>query len=305
MTRNGEEPAALPGDFYGYADLLEPTDRDLLDKVRGFLAEHVAPIALDQWERAEFPHHLVPEIAGLDIAGLGIDFPDRPARSKLCTSFVSAEFARVDASMATFFGVHTGLAMGTIDECGSEEQRERWLPPMRRMEAIGSFGLTEPDGGSDVAGGVHTTARRDGGTWVLNGAKRWIGNATFADLEHHLGPRRGRRRGQGLRRREGHPGLRRPQDRAQARAAHRAERRHRAHRLPGAGGEPAGPRELLPRHRPRAAGHPRRGGLERGRGDDEHLRAGPGLRRDPRAVRPPDREVPAGPGALWPRSSAT
>jgi glutaryl-CoA dehydrogenase len=182
MTRNGEEPAALPGDFYGYADLLEPADRDLLDKVRGFLAEHVAPIALDQWERAEFPHHLVPEIAALDIAGLGIDFPGRPGRSKLCTSFVSAEFARADASMATFLGVHAGLAMGTIDECGSEEQRERWLSPMRRMEAIGSFGLTEPDHGSDVAGGVHTTARRDGGTWILNGAKRWIGNATFADL---------------------------------------------------------------------------------------------------------------------------
>jgi glutaryl-CoA dehydrogenase len=172
MTRNGEEPAALPGHFYGYADLMEAADRDLLDTVRGFLAEHVAPIALHQWERAEFPHRLVPEIAKLDIARLGIDFPDRPARSKLCTSFISTEFARADASMATFFGVHTGLAMGTIDQCGSEEQRERWLPSMRRMEAIGSFGLTEPDHGSDVAGGVHTTARRDGGTWVLNGAKR-------------------------------------------------------------------------------------------------------------------------------------
>jgi glutaryl-CoA dehydrogenase len=182
MTATDDALGSLPGDFYGYADLLEPEDRALLARVRGFLAERVAPIALDQWERAEFPHHLVPEIAALGIAGLGVDFPDRKARSKLCTSFLAAEFARVDASMATFFGVHTGLAMGTIDQCGSEEQRDRWLPSMRRMEAIGSFGLTEPDGGSDVAGGLHTTARRDGSTWVLNGAKRWIGNATFADL---------------------------------------------------------------------------------------------------------------------------
>jgi glutaryl-CoA dehydrogenase len=182
MSATDDALGPLPGDFYGYADLLEPEDRALLARVRGFLAERVAPIALDQWERAEFPHHLVPEIAALDIAGLGVDFPDRKARSKLCTSFLAAEFARVDASMATFFGVHTGLAMGTIDQCGSEEQRDRWLPSMRRMEAIGSFGLTEPDGGSDVAGGLHTTARRDGGTWVLDGAKRWIGNATFADL---------------------------------------------------------------------------------------------------------------------------
>jgi glutaryl-CoA dehydrogenase len=182
-----EQPAAdelgdLPGDFYGYAHLLSPDERSVLARVRRFLEERVRPIALDQWEKAEFPHHLVPEIAELDIAGLAVDFPDRKAAGKLFGSFVAAEFARVDASIATFFGVHTGLAMGTIDQCGSEEQRDRWLPRMRTMEAIGSFGLTEPNGGSDVAGGLHTTVRRDGDAWVLNGAKRWIGNATFADL---------------------------------------------------------------------------------------------------------------------------
>jgi glutaryl-CoA dehydrogenase len=84
--------------------------------------------------------------------------------------------------MATFYGVHAGLAMGSIAHCGSKEQRLRWLPGMGRMDKIGAFALTEPGGGSDVAMGLRTTARREGDEWVLNGAKRWIGNGTFADL---------------------------------------------------------------------------------------------------------------------------
>jgi glutaryl-CoA dehydrogenase len=92
------------------------------------------------------------------------------------------ELAHADASVATFFGVHTGLAMGSIVTCGSDEQRRRWLPGMSRFEKIGAFALTEPHGGSDVARGLETTARRDGDEWVLDGAKRWIGNATFADV---------------------------------------------------------------------------------------------------------------------------
>jgi glutaryl-CoA dehydrogenase len=92
------------------------------------------------------------------------------------------EMAHTDASMATFFGVHVGLAMGSISQCGSAEQRLRWLPEMARMNKIGAFALTEPDGGSDVALGLRTTARREGREWVLDGAKRWIGNGTFADL---------------------------------------------------------------------------------------------------------------------------
>ena len=77
--------------------------------------------------------------------------------------------------------MHAGLAMGSIARCGSAEQRARWLPAMGRLERIGAFALTEPTGGSDVAAGLRTMARRDGGGWVLDGAKRWIGNATFAD----------------------------------------------------------------------------------------------------------------------------
>src|SRR5260370_7127716 len=91
------------------------------------------------------------------------------------------EIACVDWSCGTFFGVHSGLAMGSIFLCGSEEQKKKWLPPMSRLEKIGSFGLTEPLVGSGTSGGLTTTARREGNMWVLNGQKKWIGNATMGD----------------------------------------------------------------------------------------------------------------------------
>ncbi|GAA4190493.1 acyl-CoA dehydrogenase family protein [Streptosporangium oxazolinicum] len=165
------------GDFYDYSELLEEHEKEIVLRVREFMAREVAPIANEAWTNARFPHQLIPELAKLDIAGLAY----RGARS-LLTGFVVLEMNRVDPSMGTFFGVHNGLAMGSIDRLGSEEQRERWLPPMAAMEKIGAFALTEPEGGSDVAAGLRTTARREGDVWVLNGAKRWIGNATFADL---------------------------------------------------------------------------------------------------------------------------
>lgn len=174
--------APLPADLYGYADLLDDADRAVLARVREFAEQHIAPIADSCWDRAEFPHELIPGFAALDVVGLARDWPDRPARSRLLTGLVSMELSRVDPSMATFFGVHAGLALSSIDLCGSEEQKQRWLPAMRRMERIGAFALSEPHGGSDVAGGLETTAERDGDTWVLHGAKRWIGNGTFADL---------------------------------------------------------------------------------------------------------------------------
>ncbi|QMU76783.1 acyl-CoA dehydrogenase [Streptacidiphilus sp. PB12-B1b] len=171
--------AALVEDLYRFEELLSPEEAEVLLRVREFLAREVAPHANEWWGRAEFPHHLVPRYAELGIAGLA--YTEKPA-SSLLNGFIALEMARVDASMATFYGVHAGLAMGSIARCGSEEQRDRWLPAMARMEQIGAFALTEPQGGSDVAAGLRTTARRDGDSWVLNGAKRWIGNATFADL---------------------------------------------------------------------------------------------------------------------------
>ena len=172
----------LTGDFYGYAELLSAEDQEILARVRRFAEERIAPIADQAWASTEFPHDLIPGFAELDIVGLGREWPDRPAHSKLLTSMISMELSRIDPSMATFFGVHGGLALSSIDLCGSEEQKERWLPAMRRMEKIGAFALSEPHGGSDVAGGLETTARRDGDGWILDGEKRWIGNGTFADL---------------------------------------------------------------------------------------------------------------------------
>ena len=154
----------------------------MLLRLREWLQREVAPIANDQWARAEFPHDLVPRLGELGVIGLGYDRPGRPAASRLLTSFVTLEISRVDTSLATFFGVHSGLAMGSIVLLGSDEQRERWLPDMFALRTVGAFALTEPDGGSDVALGLKTTARREGDEWVLDGEKRWIGNATFADL---------------------------------------------------------------------------------------------------------------------------
>ncbi len=171
-------------DFYSYADLLTDAELEHLRRLRAYLASDVAPVVDEAWADDAFPDQLVDGFAGLDLAGLpyGLSgWSDEPAR-RVFMGFVHAEIARVDASTNSFFGVHSGLAMGSIDACGTPEQRERWLPPMARMETIGAFGLTEPHGGSDVAGGMETTGRREGDQWVIDGHKRWIGNGTFADV---------------------------------------------------------------------------------------------------------------------------
>lgn len=164
----------LVGDLYRFQELLSPAEAAVVERVRAFLAAEVTPIANEHWARAEFPHHLIKGFADLGVAG--------HSASNLLSGWLALEMGHADASLATFFGVHAGLAMGSITACGSPEQRERWLPAMSTFAKIGAFALTEPTGGSDVAAGLRTTARRDGDHWVLNGQKRWIGNATFADL---------------------------------------------------------------------------------------------------------------------------
>src|SRR3954467_8713964 len=169
-------------DFYDLEALLDDEDRTTLRRVRTFMDEQVQPIINEYWTRAETPRHLIPEIAKLGIAGTPYSGYGCPGKSTLLDGMIAMELSRGDPSISTFMGVHGGLAMGSIYLCGSEEQKERWLPPMARMELIGAFGLTEPEHGSDIARGVRTTARRDGDTWVLDGQKKWIGNASFADL---------------------------------------------------------------------------------------------------------------------------
>jgi glutaryl-CoA dehydrogenase len=169
-------------DFYDLRELVPHEDRVLLEQVRAFMEERVAPVINRYWTRAEFPFELVEPWAELGVGGLAYEGYGCPGRTCLLEGLVAMETARVDASFATFHGVHSGLAMGSIYLAGSEEQKQRWLPAMARFEKIGAFGLTEPDVGSGAARGLTTTARREGDEWVLDGQKKWIGNAPFADV---------------------------------------------------------------------------------------------------------------------------
>ena len=169
-------------DFYALELLLDEEDRALLHRVRTFMEKQVQPIINHYWTRAKFPHELLPGLRELGIAGLPYSGYGCPGKSPLLDGMVAMELARTDPSIATFNGVHGGLAMGSIYLCGSEEQKQRWLPAMARMEKLGAFGLTEPEVGSGASRGLATTARRDGDAWVLDGRKKWIGNASFADL---------------------------------------------------------------------------------------------------------------------------
>ena len=179
---------AADADFYGLEQLLDDAGRETIQRTREFMTKEIEPVINHYWTREEFPHELIAGFAGLGIAGTAYEGYGCPGGGPLLDGMIALELARADPSISTFMGVHSGLAMGSIYLCGSEEQKQRWLPAMARMEKIGAFGLTEPDVGSGVAGGLTTTARRvkgdgeaGGDAWVLNGQKKWIGNATFAD----------------------------------------------------------------------------------------------------------------------------
>src|ERR1700689_2910938 len=184
LTRT-QPKLALPkpdADFYQVTASLRDADQEVLKRVRTFMEGQVAPIINKYWSEDSFPFELVPGIRDLKIAGARYEGYGCAGGSTLLAGFIAMEIARIDCSCATFFGVHSGLAMGSIYLCGSEEQKKKWLPPMARLEKIGSFGLTEPLVGSGASGGLATTARREGDTWILNGQKKWIGNATWGDL---------------------------------------------------------------------------------------------------------------------------
>jgi glutaryl-CoA dehydrogenase len=176
-----ESVSSLGTDYFFLDDLLTEEERDVRDRVHSFCDKDVIPIINDYWEREEFPFELLPKIAALNIAGTTIEGYGCPKMSATAAGLVSRELARGDGGLTTFFAVHSGVAMTSIATLGSEEQKERWLPPMARMEKIGAFGLTEPQHGSD-AGLLETTARREGNEYVIDGEKRWIGSASFADV---------------------------------------------------------------------------------------------------------------------------
>ena len=184
MTLVPESPRTdiLEADFYSFQDLLTPAEQKKALAVREFMEREVRPIVDDYWERAECPVHLFKPYAQLGTIGSGWAETQGEETSAVFRGWIGMETARVDSSFCTFIGVSGGLAMTSIGVGGSAEQRATWLPPMASGDLIGAFGLTEPLAGSDTAKGLRTTATRTGDTWVLNGAKRWIGNATFADV---------------------------------------------------------------------------------------------------------------------------
>ena len=178
---------ALPdADFFAVESLLSQAERDKLAELREFLAAEIAPFAGGWWNKAEFPAHILPKLAALQLST-----PAQRGYSHLFAGLVIAEMTRVDTSIATFFLVHHDLFVESLYAFGSAEQKQRLLDEASNLRITGAFALTEPNHGSDVAGGMETRARRissatgkadDGGdTWVLNGAKRWIGNGTFCD----------------------------------------------------------------------------------------------------------------------------
>ena len=168
-------------DYFRIADQLSREELDYLQRTRAFVDDQVLPVINDYWERAEFPRPLIEKMAGLGIVGDGIVGYGCPPMSPIASGLVHLELNRGDGSLGTFLGVQAGLAMQSIAMLGSEEQKQRWLPPMAELQAIGAFALTEPFHGSDSVA-LETSARRDGDAWVINGAKKWIGNGSIADV---------------------------------------------------------------------------------------------------------------------------
>jgi glutaryl-CoA dehydrogenase len=172
---------ALGTDYLSLSDQLTPTQLDYLRRTREFVDHEVLPVINGYWERAEFPWPLVEKLAKLGVVGDGIEGYGCPPLDPLSRGLVYMELSRGDGSLGTFVGVQAGLAMQSIAQCGSEEQKQRWLPGMAALEKIGAFALTEPDHGSDSVS-LETTARRDGDSYVIDGAKKWIGNGSIADV---------------------------------------------------------------------------------------------------------------------------
>jgi len=170
-----------PYDYLDVDGLLDEEERAIRDTVRQFVRERVLPDVGDWFEQGILPRELFGELARLGLLGMHLEGYGLPGASSVAYGIVCRELEAGDAGVRSAVSVQGSLAMYAIWRWGSEEQKERWLPPMHAGEAIGCFGLTEPDAGSDP-GSMRTHARRDGSDWVLNGAKMWITNGTIADV---------------------------------------------------------------------------------------------------------------------------
>ena len=171
----------LPSDFYGFETELTEQEQGAIAKLRAFL-DTTGDVVHEYWHRDEFPHQIIAPLAATGALAHNWEETREFENSAVFRGWIALEMGRADASIGTFAGVQNGLASGSIGVCGSPAQRAAWLPKLASGEITGAFGLTEPDSGSDASLGLKTTARREGDEWVLNGQKRWIGNATFSDI---------------------------------------------------------------------------------------------------------------------------
>jgi glutaryl-CoA dehydrogenase len=172
---------ALGTDYFLLREDLTASEVEYLTRTRAFVEDELLPVINDYWERAEFPVDLCRRLGELGLVGDGMEGYGCPEMSPLAGGLINMELSRGDGSLGTFLGVQAGLAMRSIHTLGSEEQKQRWLPQMARVEKLGAFALTEPDHGSDSVA-LETTARREGDEYVIDGAKRWIGNGSVADV---------------------------------------------------------------------------------------------------------------------------
>ncbi|WP_169582902.1 MULTISPECIES: acyl-CoA dehydrogenase family protein [Microbacterium] len=181
--RNPDDLEALreASDILGLDALLTGDERATRDRVRAFVDAEIRPHIADWFDRAHFPAELAPAFGELGVLGMTLKGYGCPGRSAVEYGLAALELEAGDSGLRTFVSVQGSLAMGSIHRWGSEAQKQEWLPRMAAGEVIGAFGLTEPTAGSDPSS-MRTFARRDGGDWVLDGAKRWIGLATIAQL---------------------------------------------------------------------------------------------------------------------------
>jgi glutaryl-CoA dehydrogenase len=176
------KPTALdPRDYLAIDALLDDEEKAIRDTVRRFIRERVLPEIGEWFEQAILPRELAKELAALGLFGMHLEGYGLPGASSVAYGLTCMELEAGDAGIRSLVSVQGSLAMFAIWRWGTEEQKQRWLPAMHEGDAIGCFGLTEPDAGSDP-GSMRTTARRDGSDWILNGSKMWITNGSIADV---------------------------------------------------------------------------------------------------------------------------
>src|ERR1700722_19766850 len=181
IERAPRTQALVPSDLFAVDDLLGDDERLIRDTVRAFVRERALPVIPEHFEAGTFPRELIPEVAALGLLGMHLHGYGCAGTSAIAYGVASEELEAGDSGLRSFVSVQGSLAMFPIWKFGSEEQKARWLPEMAAGRAIGCFGLTEPDAGSDPSS-MRTSARRDGGDWILDGTKMWITNGSMADI---------------------------------------------------------------------------------------------------------------------------